>query len=191
MATKLFLLLAICVLPVLVNANNKAFQIVGSVYCDACRAGFETSKCSYIHGIVIKLIIFHHQLCFFLQSLSHIIAFLGLFILFSGARVEIKCFDRSTLKLKYSIGAETDETGTYTIVVEDDHGDQICYATLVSSPIPSCSIVDPRRNKATAILTHSNGAISNLHYTNAMGFLQDTVADGCQELLLKLLQDDE
>ncbi|KAB1998679.1 hypothetical protein ES319_D12G106300v1 [Gossypium barbadense] len=157
MATKLFLLLAICVLPVLVNANNKAFQIVGRVYCDACRAGFETSKCSYIHG----------------------------------ARVEIKCFDRPTLKLKYSIGAETDETGTYNIVVEDDHEDQICHATLVSSPIPSCRIVDPRRNKATAILTRSNGAISNLHYTNAMGFLQDTVADGCQELLLKLLQDDE
>ncbi|XP_022740049.1 protein DOWNSTREAM OF FLC-like [Durio zibethinus] len=157
MATKLFLLLAVCVLPLLVNASREPFRIVGKVYCDACRAGFETSKCSYI----------------------------------PGARVEIKCYDSITLILKYSIGAATDSTGTYSILVEDDHQDQICYATLVSSPIPSCRNADPRRNKATVILTRSNGAISNLHHANAMGFLQDKAAVGCQEMLVKLLQNDE
>ncbi|XP_022773871.1 protein DOWNSTREAM OF FLC-like [Durio zibethinus] len=156
MATKLFLLLAICVLPLLINARREPFHIIGKVYCDACRAGFETSKCTYI----------------------------------PGARVEINCYDRITLRLQYSIGALTDSTGTYNILVEDDHQDQLCYATLVSSPIPSCKIADPRRNKATVILTRSNGAIANLHYANAMGFLQEKAADGCQELLKKLLQDD-
>ncbi|KAE8706848.1 Protein DOWNSTREAM OF FLC [Hibiscus syriacus] len=157
MATKLFLLLAICVLPVLVNANRQPFKIIGKVYCDACRAGFETVKCSYI----------------------------------PGARVEIKCYDRITMKLKFSVGAETDATGTYSILVEDDHQDQICYATLVSSPIKSCAVPDTRRNKATVILTRSNGAVSHIHYANAMGFLQDTAAAGCAELLRSLLQDDE
>ncbi|KAE8701126.1 Detected protein of unknown function [Hibiscus syriacus] len=118
MATKLFLLLAICVLPVLVNANCQPFQIFGKVYCDTCRAGFETIKCSYI----------------------------------PGARVEIKCYDRTTLRLKFSVGA---------------------------------------RNKATVILTRSNGALSNIHFANAMGFLRDTAAAGCAELLRSLLQDDE
>ncbi|XP_007048005.2 PREDICTED: protein DOWNSTREAM OF FLC [Theobroma cacao] len=156
MATKLFLLLALCVLPVLVNARREPFRIVGKVYCDGCRAGFETSKCSYI----------------------------------PGATVEIKCYDRTTLSLKFSVEAVTDSTGTYDILVEDDHQDQICYATLVSSPIPSCRNADPRRNKATVILTRSNGVISNLHYANAMGFLQDEPEAGCQELLQKLLEDD-
>ncbi|XVF17209.1 hypothetical protein REPUB_Repub10bG0099600 [Reevesia pubescens] len=157
MATKLFLLLAICVLSLLVNARSEPFHIVGKVYCDACRAGFETSKCSYI----------------------------------PGARVEIKCYDRATLRLKYSIGAVTDSTGTYNILVEDDHLEQICYATLVSSPIPSCRVADPGRNKATVILTRNNGVIANRHHANAMGFLQDKEAAGCKELLKKLLQDDE
>ncbi|KAK8653558.1 hypothetical protein V6N13_127551 [Hibiscus sabdariffa] len=157
MATKLFLLLAVCLLPVLVNANRKPFQIIGKVYCDACRAGFETIKCSYI----------------------------------PRAKVEIRCYDRATLRLKFSVGAETDATGTYSITVEDDHQDQICYATLVSSPIKSCAVPDTRRNKATVILTRSNGAVSSIHHANAMGFLQNTVAAGCQELLRSLLQDDE
>ncbi|XWS44896.1 hypothetical protein CRYUN_Cryun15aG0089100 [Craigia yunnanensis] len=152
MATKFFLLLAICVLPMLVNARREPFRIIGKVYCDACRAGFETSKCSYM----------------------------------PGARVEIKCYDRITLRLKYSIGAVTDSAGTYSILVEDDHQDQLCYAKLVSSPIPSCRTLDPRRNKATVILTRGNGAIASLHHANAMGFLQDKAAAGCQELLKKL-----
>ncbi|XVE83175.1 hypothetical protein DITRI_Ditri16bG0066700 [Diplodiscus trichospermus] len=157
MATKLFLLFAICVLPMLVNASTEPFLIIGKVYCDACLAGFETSKCSYI----------------------------------PGARVEIKCYDRNTLNLKYSIGALTDSTGTYRITVEDDHEDQLCYVNLVSSPIAGCKNVDPRRNKATVILTRGNGAVSKINHANAMGFLQDKPTAGCEELLKKLLQDDE
>ncbi|XP_038999867.1 protein DOWNSTREAM OF FLC-like [Hibiscus syriacus] len=157
MATKLFLLIAVCVLPVIVNANRQPFRIVGKVYCDACRAGFETVKCSYI----------------------------------PGARVKIECKDRKTLSLKYSDEAEADATGTYNILVEDDHQDQICYVTLVSSPIKSCAVPDTRRNRATVILTRSNGAVSNIHSSNAMGFLQDTPAAGCQELLHSLQHDDE
>ncbi|KAL4379836.1 hypothetical protein GQ457_02G009430 [Hibiscus cannabinus] len=155
MATKLFLLFAVCVLPVIVNANRQPFRIVGKVYCDACRAGFETTKCSYIHG----------------------------------ARVKIECKERKTMRLKYSVGAVTDETGTYNIPVEDDHQDQICYVRLVSSPIKSCAVPDTRRNTATVILTRSNGAVSNIHPANTMGFLQDKPTAGCQELLLSLLRD--
>ncbi|XVF58941.1 hypothetical protein PTKIN_Ptkin07bG0106800 [Pterospermum kingtungense] len=157
MAAKLFLLLSICLLPMIVNAQRKPFQIIGKVYCDACRAGFETSKCSYI----------------------------------PGARVEIKCYDRNTLRLKYRIGAVTDSTGTYNILVEDDHQDQLCNVYLVSSPVPRCQTKDPRRKKASVILTGGNGASSTLHYANAMGFFQDKPAAGCEELLKKLLQDDE
>ncbi|XWS41538.1 hypothetical protein CRYUN_Cryun17cG0090300 [Craigia yunnanensis] len=169
MATKLFLLLAIFVLPLLVNARREPFRIIGKVYCDACRAGFETSKCSYIPDRIIKLMFpFRLSVCF--SSMFNL----------SDQFLTVQ-----------SIGAVTDSTGTYNSLVEDEHQDQLCYATLVSSPIPSCRIADNRRNKATVILTRSNGAIANLHHANAMGFLQDKAAAGCQELLKKLLQDDE
>jgi hypothetical protein len=52
MARVLFLL-ALCVLPALVRAARPArnpFVVQGSVYCDTCLAGFETSKTTNIAG---------------------------------------------------------------------------------------------------------------------------------------------
>ncbi|OMP04117.1 Pollen Ole e 1 allergen/extensin [Corchorus olitorius] len=157
MAAKLFLLLALCVFPVLVTANRKPpFHIVGRVYCDACRAGFWTSKCFYI----------------------------------PGAKVEIQCYDAVTDLLKYTLAGETGPDGKYDITVEDDHGDQRCYVTLVSSPHPTCKTVDYSLNKATVILTRNNGATASRHHANALGFFQDEPAAGCQDLVHKLLYEE-
>ncbi|EEF29251.1 protein DOWNSTREAM OF FLC [Ricinus communis] len=108
-----------------------------------------------------------------------------------GARVRIECEDRTTLRLKYSVEGETDETGTYNILVEDDHQDQICYAALVSSPWPSCNTADPGRSRAHVVVTRNNGAISDLHFANSMGFLRNQAMSGCTELVKQLLQSDE
>lgn len=51
---RLFLVLGLCVLPALVSAARPArnpLMVQGRVYCDNCRAGFETSKTTYIPGI--------------------------------------------------------------------------------------------------------------------------------------------
>ncbi|ESW08219.1 hypothetical protein PHAVU_009G028900 [Phaseolus vulgaris] len=53
MAARVVLLLAMCVLPAMVAAIrpvNREFSVKGRVYCDRCRAGFETSATTYIAG---------------------------------------------------------------------------------------------------------------------------------------------
>ena len=53
MASRAVLLLAMCVLPAMVVAIRPAknpFCVKGRVYCDPCRAGFETSATTYIAG---------------------------------------------------------------------------------------------------------------------------------------------
>lgn len=46
---------ALCALPALISARRhhveKPFILEGRVYCDTCRAGFETSATTYIPGI--------------------------------------------------------------------------------------------------------------------------------------------
>lgn len=50
---KLIVLFALCVLPALAVATRPMktpFTVEGKVYCDTCRAGFETSATTYIPG---------------------------------------------------------------------------------------------------------------------------------------------
>ncbi|CAN1121770.1 Protein DOWNSTREAM OF FLC [Linum perenne] len=107
-----------------------------------------------------------------------------------GATIAVKCIDRDTMQLRYSDETTTDKDGAYEITVEDDHGDQICETVLVSSPWGYCKVPDPGRSHSQVIVTRSNGAISNLHFANAMGFLKDQAEDGCTELVRHLLFDD-
>lgn len=109
----------------------------------------------------------------------------------SGARVRIECKDRNSLNLKYSIDGVTDSTGTYNIHVDGDHEDQICYAKLIGSPLANCKTADPGRARSQVILTRSNGAISYLHFANALGFLKDQPLAFCPELLKKYLPQNE
>jgi len=51
---RVFMLLALCVLPALVSAarpGRNPFSVQGLVYCDTCLAGFETPKTTYIAGM--------------------------------------------------------------------------------------------------------------------------------------------
>ncbi|XP_043689065.1 pollen-specific protein C13-like [Telopea speciosissima] len=55
---RVFLLVALCVLPALVSASHslrKPFVVVGKVYCDTCRCGFETPATTYIHGAKVRV----------------------------------------------------------------------------------------------------------------------------------------
>ncbi|GMY11319.1 protein DOWNSTREAM OF FLC-like [Fagus crenata] len=156
-STRLFLLLALCVLPALVSSVGNPFQVTGRIYCDTCRCGFETSATTYIQG----------------------------------ARVRIECKDRESLQLVYSIEGVTDSTGTYNILVEDDHQDQICSSVLVSSPVADCKSADPGRSCASLVLTRNNGVINDKQFANAMGFLKDQPLSGCSELLKQYLESDQ
>ncbi|XP_010261236.1 PREDICTED: pollen-specific protein C13-like [Nelumbo nucifera] len=55
---RLVVFFALCVLPALVTAARPAknpFNVVGRVYCDTCRAGFETPATTYIPGARVRV----------------------------------------------------------------------------------------------------------------------------------------
>jgi len=52
---KLLVIFALCILPALCTAtagDTNPFRLIGRVYCDTCRAGFETSVTKYLAGTV-------------------------------------------------------------------------------------------------------------------------------------------
>ncbi|KAG2709271.1 hypothetical protein I3760_05G230600 [Carya illinoinensis] len=161
MATKVFLFALCAILPALiVSAGRPArnpFIVRGKVYCDTCRAGFETSATTYI----------------------------------PGAKVRIECKDRNTMQLLYSKEGTTDSTGTYSILVAEDHEDQLCDAMLVSSSQHDCATASPGRERARVILTGYNGIASNNRFVNAMGFMKEEALSGCAEVLKQYQEDDE
>ncbi|KAL8133168.1 pollen-specific protein C13 [Apium graveolens] len=109
----------------------------------------------------------------------------------AGAKVKIECRGDDAGGIKYSVEGVTDSTGTYTISVAYDRGDDICDAVLVSSPDPFCSAPNRGRDRSRVILTRSNGLTSNLRYANNMGFLRKQPLGGCTQLLKMYLDTDE
>ncbi|KAK6923738.1 hypothetical protein RJ641_009938, partial [Dillenia turbinata] len=101
----------------------------------------------------------------------------------AGAQVRIECKNRDTLELKYQVDGKTDSSGKFSILVEDDHGEEICEAMLVSSPVPDCAKVDPGREKSRVILTRFNGMESDTRYSNNLGFLRDEPLASCTQVL--------
>ncbi|KAJ4965113.1 hypothetical protein NE237_016962 [Protea cynaroides] len=157
---KVLILIALCVLPSLITAAHdvrKPFVVIGKVYCDTCRCGYETPATTYI----------------------------------PGAMVRVECEDSNSLQVVFNVDNVTDATGTYTITVTEDHEDQLCYATLISSPQSDCTAKAPGRDKSTVILTNFNGVISNIRHANAMGFLKDSALPGCTQLLKQYQEYDE
>uniref|UniRef100_A0A2P2NGA8 Pollen-specific protein C13 n=1 Tax=Rhizophora mucronata TaxID=61149 RepID=A0A2P2NGA8_RHIMU len=55
---RLLLVLALCLLPAIVSAarpERNPFVVQGRVYCDTCRAGFETTKTVHIAGAKVRV----------------------------------------------------------------------------------------------------------------------------------------
>lgn len=91
------------------------------------------------------------------------------------------------MELLYSQEATTDSSGSYTLLVNEDHDDQVCDAVLVSSPQKGCSSISEGRDRARVILTRYNGIASNDRFVNAMGFARDEVMSGCNQVLRQYL----
>ncbi|KAJ8492381.1 hypothetical protein OPV22_014102 [Ensete ventricosum] len=145
-----------CVLPALAIATRDVgvvklgFVVQGRVFCDTCRAGFETPASTYIQG----------------------------------ARVRVECRSEVTGAKTCSFEGTTDHTGTYNILVADEHDDhEICESLLVSSPESGCNTVLQGRERAPVFLSHNNGIASGTRFANSLGFLKDTSLPGCSELL--------
>nr|GEV70793.1 protein downstream of FLC-like [Tanacetum cinerariifolium] len=56
--SKFLVLIALCLLPALsvdASAAGNPFRLKGRVYCDTCRAGFETSVTKYLAGAKVRV----------------------------------------------------------------------------------------------------------------------------------------
>lgn len=100
-----------------------------------------------------------------------------------GAEVILQCKDRTTNDLVYSKLGRTDSSGSYTILVDEDHENQICDAKLVSSPQHDCKEATPGRDQSRVILNRYNGIATDDRFVNNMGFMTKGVASGCAEIL--------
>ncbi|KAK4264893.1 hypothetical protein QN277_026012 [Acacia crassicarpa] len=159
MAFKAFFLLALCLCTLIPFSTSepRPFSVIGRVYCDTCRAGFETYATTYI----------------------------------AGARVRVVCKERESLAIVYTKEGVTDSTGTYNILVEQDHGDQICEVMFVSSPVADCKVPDPGRSRSSIVVTRTdNGIVNDVHHANALGCHKDVPLPNCYEILKYYLSDE-
>ncbi|KAI3949053.1 hypothetical protein MKW92_022887 [Papaver armeniacum] len=157
---KIFILLALCVLPaLLVDASRTVltapFHARGRVYCDTCKLGCEHALVTYIVGAV----------------------------------VEVRCRDRGNNELKYTKQGVSGEGGYYKIEVLTDHHDEICTVALVSSPDSGCNTIVKGIHEMTAVLTNENGLPSHERNVNSLGFEKKTKIAGCDALQKHYLSD--
>lgn len=108
-----------------------------------------------------------------------------------GAKVRVECKDKNSMEVHFSKEATTDVTGTYQMLINEDHGDHLCDAMLVSSPRPDCARFSSGRERSRVILTSNNGIASNARFVNAMGFEADEPMSGCTQLLKQYLEYNE
>ncbi|KAK1291210.1 Pollen-specific protein C13 [Acorus calamus] len=154
--------------------NDKpTFIIQGRVYCDTCRAGFETPATLYVQGTKEFKI---------RNSITQI--HMGV-VFFHGRGFWVECRNFTTGVVSYRGTGTTDEKGTYELKVEDDREGEICDVGLVSSPMKECSEVKEGRDRARIVLTHNSGMSSNVRYANSLGFLKDVPLPTCGQLLLQ------
>ncbi|KAF8723259.1 hypothetical protein HU200_021775 [Digitaria exilis] len=131
------------------------FIVRGRVWCDTCRAVFETPASTYI----------------------------------AGAKVRVDCRSKTTGVQSCSYEGHTDHTGTYNILVTDEHEHELCESVLVSSPDMRCATTVPGRERAPVFLTSNNGVTSNVRTANALGFQQDVALPRCAQIL-KMYEDE-
>ncbi|RRT82892.1 hypothetical protein B296_00016951 [Ensete ventricosum] len=166
-----------CVLPSLavaarnVAAGKQGFVVQGRVFCDTCRAGFETPVSTYTVGEGFPSM----QAIIFLSTVTLMCC--------AGAKVRIECRSKATGAKTCNFEGTTDLTGTYNILVADEHEHEICESVLVSSPESRCKTPLQGRERARVFLSRNNGIASDTRYANSLGFQKDTPLSVCAELL--------
>ena len=103
--------------------------------------------------------------------------------------MSVECRSRITGAKTCSFDGTTDHTGTYNILIADEHDDhEICESVLVSSPESGCKTVLRGRERARVFLSRNNGIASDTRFANSLGFTKDTPLSICTQLLKKYEQ---
>jgi hypothetical protein len=105
------------------------------------------------------------------------------FFFSAGAKVRVDCKSKTASEKSCSFEGNTDHTGTYNILVSDEHEHELCESILVSSPDMSCAKAVAGRERAPVFLTNNNGVMSNVRMANALGFQKDVALSGCSQIM--------
>ncbi|OIW01955.1 hypothetical protein TanjilG_13819, partial [Lupinus angustifolius] len=100
-----------------------------------------------------------------------------------GAVVILQCKDKITNKIVYKKLVRTDSSGSYTILVDAFHENQICDAKLVTRPMHHCNEPTLGRDQSPVILNRHNGIITYDRFVNNIGFMTKEVASDCAKIL--------
>ncbi|THU44612.1 hypothetical protein C4D60_Mb02t09210 [Musa balbisiana] len=100
-----------------------------------------------------------------------------------GAKVRVECRSKVIGTTICCFEGTTDHTGTYNILVADEHENEICESVLISSPASRCKTALQGRERTQVFLTHNNGIASDTRYTNSLGFLKDSPLPVSAQLL--------
>lgn len=103
--------------------------------------------------------------------------------IFLGAKVRVECKSRSTHAETCHFEGTTDETGTYKILIANEHEYENCESVLVESPDSACNKIVEGRERAPVFLTHNNGIATDVRFANAMGFVKTTPLAFCGSLM--------
>lgn len=97
--------------------------------------------------------------------------------------MRVECKTRATGAKTCSFEGVTDETGTYKILVADEHEHENCESVLVESPDHACNKIVDGRERAPVFLTRNNGIATDVRFANAMGFEKDIPLAFCASLM--------
>ncbi|KAJ3701517.1 hypothetical protein LUZ61_005222 [Rhynchospora tenuis] len=109
-----------------------------------------------------------------------------------GGKVKLECRHFDHGKIEHTVEGVTDNNGAYSLVLADNHENEICEVVLVESAIKDCAEINPGRDRARVMLSNDIGIPANIRYANSLGFFEDVPLDVCKDVVKwYVLEDDE
>lgn len=103
------------------------------------------------------------------------------------ATVRLECKNETTDEITVTKECLTNSTGQYRIVVDGDHGEELCEVSLVKSSDPNCNeLLNGSINSDQVTLTDKDGVIQKDRYANPLGFATKEALSQCTAVLIKM-----
>nr|GME04175.1 anther-specific protein LAT52-like [Ipomoea batatas] len=104
----------------------------------------------------------------------------------ADAVVKLECRNMTTEKVTYTKETKTGADGTYSMMVEGEHEDEICDVTVEKSPREDCKEAAAGLEKAQVVLSDNVGMHSNVRYANPLFFMKEKVSKDCAKVMKEL-----
>ncbi|CAN4116603.1 unnamed protein product [Withania somnifera] len=107
----------------------------------------------------------------------------------SGAEVRLQCRNLTDHSVTLTVEGKTNEQGVYSLLVEDNHENEICEMILMKSTMDDCTEVPEggyAKESARITITNNNGIIETTRHANPLFFLKKEVFSECDKVFKEL-----